>query len=190
MRGIDMNKSTKGALAAGAAASLLLGGAGSLAYWTDSDTVDGSDIASGHLKLVQSPTDCDAKWQLNGSDLKSTDVLSPEDTLTRHCAYTVSMDGTNLTATLAVVGGDLGGGDPELEGDLDVVGAFTYDNDITDAVDPDAVVNNTTTLNNGGVVDVLVTVSFKDKTVVNNASNTGVNLTSALNDLTVTATQS
>ena len=47
-----MKKSTKGALAAAAAGSLLLGGAGSLAYWTDAETVGGGSIASGHLKLL------------------------------------------------------------------------------------------------------------------------------------------
>ncbi len=39
-----MKKSTKGALAAAAAGSLLLGGAGSLAYWTDAESITGTSI--------------------------------------------------------------------------------------------------------------------------------------------------
>ena len=46
-----MNKTTKGSLAAGAAAVLLLGGAGSLAYWTDAASIDGGSITSGTLTL-------------------------------------------------------------------------------------------------------------------------------------------
>lgn len=36
-----MRKTTKGALAAGAAAALLIGGAGTLAYWAAEDSADG-----------------------------------------------------------------------------------------------------------------------------------------------------
>ena len=39
-----MKKSTKGALAAGSAAFLLVGGAGSLAYWTDNGDVTGTTL--------------------------------------------------------------------------------------------------------------------------------------------------
>ena len=44
-----MKKSTKGALAATTAGVLLLGGAGSLAFWSDS--IGGSTISSGHISL-------------------------------------------------------------------------------------------------------------------------------------------
>jgi len=46
-----MNKTIKGSLAAGAAAVLLLGGAGSLAYWTDAADIDGGTITAGTLTL-------------------------------------------------------------------------------------------------------------------------------------------
>jgi predicted ribosomally synthesized peptide with SipW-like signal peptide len=48
-----MRKSTKGALAAGTAAVLLTGGAGSLAYWTATDTTKGAVIGAGQLGLTQ-----------------------------------------------------------------------------------------------------------------------------------------
>ena len=41
-----MNRTTKGAIAAGAAAVLLLGGAGSLAYWSDCQDAAGGTINS------------------------------------------------------------------------------------------------------------------------------------------------
>ena len=46
-----MKKSTKGALAASSAAVLLLGGAGSLAFWSDSQDVGSANITSGELTL-------------------------------------------------------------------------------------------------------------------------------------------
>ncbi len=48
-----MNKSTKGALAAACGGVLLLGWAGSLAYWTDGTNIDGDSFASGHLQLTE-----------------------------------------------------------------------------------------------------------------------------------------
>ena len=65
-----MKKSTKGAFAAAAAGSLLLGGAGSLAYWTDASTVDGKAITSGHLQLNPITATCDDSWQLDGEAFK------------------------------------------------------------------------------------------------------------------------
>ena len=49
-----MNKTVKGAFAAGTAAFLLVGGAGSLAYWNDTANVAGSTINSGTLTLDSS----------------------------------------------------------------------------------------------------------------------------------------
>ena len=46
-----MNKFAKGAIAAGAATLLLLGGAGTLAYWNSEATVAGSNITAGNLTL-------------------------------------------------------------------------------------------------------------------------------------------
>ena len=58
-----MKKSTKGALAAGGAAFLLLGGAGSLAYWTDTPT---SRHRAGVRHLTIISNDCgSAPWELD-----------------------------------------------------------------------------------------------------------------------------
>ena len=62
-----MNKTAKGALAASAAAVLLAGGAGTLAFWTDSANVNGGSITAGTLgiaPLVVAPNTqaCDTNW--------------------------------------------------------------------------------------------------------------------------------
>ena len=59
-----MKKSTKGAVAVAAAAVLLTGGAGTLAYWSDSVDLPGGSISSGSLSL--GTPDCGSGWTLDG----------------------------------------------------------------------------------------------------------------------------
>ncbi|GAA4099470.1 alternate-type signal peptide domain-containing protein [Nocardioides kongjuensis] len=93
-----MKKTTKGALAAGTAAVLLMGGAGTLAYWTDSDTVTGSSITSGHLSLDASACQGTTGWLLEGAPFDpSTGTLIPGDTLSKTCNAVVNVKGTHFT---------------------------------------------------------------------------------------------
>lgn len=98
-----MKKSTKGAVAAGSAAVLLMGGVGTLAYWNDSETVTGTTIGSGRLDLEV--VDCD-DWQLDadggaGGDLGSREIV-PGDSLTKTCTYTLTAEGDHLEASLGI----------------------------------------------------------------------------------------
>lgn len=90
-----MKKSTKGALAAGGAAALLLGGAGTLAYWTDTADVPGTSITSGHLDLADE--DCGDGWVLDGGVAYTDQLLVPGDTLTKSCSYTLDIAGEHFT---------------------------------------------------------------------------------------------
>lgn len=97
-----MGRTTKGALAAAAAAVLLLGGAGTIAYWTDAETADGGSVDSGSLSLGV-PT-CDTDWvYAAGSAGAGTTVVEfvPGDVVTKECSFTVEASGDNLSATLA-----------------------------------------------------------------------------------------
>ncbi|QSE93293.1 alternate-type signal peptide domain-containing protein [Rhodococcus pseudokoreensis] len=103
-----MNKQTKAALAAGAGALLLLGGAGSLAYWHDETDIGGNaEIQSGTLAL----DDCaagGAGWSDVSPDATTggpiADItqflLVPGDTLEYTCDSTITASGDNLQATL------------------------------------------------------------------------------------------
>ncbi|MCX6395246.1 MAG: alternate-type signal peptide domain-containing protein [Propionibacteriales bacterium] len=107
-----MKKSTKGALAAAAAGSLLLGGASTLAFWSDNASIAGSTITAGTLDL--NLTTC-GDWQLDGvggagGDLNGR-LLVPGDSLTKTCTYTISSTGDHLAAKLDV-------GLPTSSGDL------------------------------------------------------------------------
>lgn len=55
-----MNKFAKGSLAAGAGVVLLLGGAGTLAYWNDSAELTGGTVNAGELTLT--PVEGSGKW--------------------------------------------------------------------------------------------------------------------------------
>ncbi|MDI9898125.1 alternate-type signal peptide domain-containing protein [Rhodococcus sp. IEGM 1381] len=103
-----MNKATKGAIAAGAAAVLLLGGLGSLAVWNDSETLGGGTITSGDLSLTLVPNSAawfDASDDVNaGADLPIADIAAfrivPGDTVAYTARFNIQAEGNNLTANL------------------------------------------------------------------------------------------
>ncbi|UNQ40634.1 alternate-type signal peptide domain-containing protein [Prescottella equi] len=94
-----MNKKTKGAIAAGAAAALLAGGAGSFALWSDSESITGAGtIKSGTLdiKSASGGTWSDA----SGSIDLSTYKIVPGKSITYSVPVVVHVEGNGLTAKL------------------------------------------------------------------------------------------
>ncbi|WP_341242785.1 alternate-type signal peptide domain-containing protein [uncultured Nocardioides sp.] len=134
-----MRTSLKAALAGVAGAGLLLGGAGSLAFWNDTEDVPGGTIESGVLNLG-SPV-CD-DWQLDGSggafslDGEAPDVIVPGDTISQTCELDLDVVGKHLTATLSASAPSLG--DSELDNELVASAVYELDSDGTDSVGPDA----------------------------------------------------
>lgn len=92
-----MKKSTKGALAAGAAAALLLGGAGTLAYWTADAEVNGGTLNAGSIELTAA--DCDGFVHSDGSPVS---LVVPGDVVTNDCDVTLVLEGDNIGATLTI----------------------------------------------------------------------------------------
>lgn len=114
-----MKKSTKGAFAAAAAGVLLVGGAGSLAFWNDTFTVGAGTINSGHLTLDDTTVGpiagtgddgCGAAlWTLDSAGGatafdQATDKIVPGDVLTKVCTYKISASGNHLSADLTTSG--------------------------------------------------------------------------------------
>jgi alternate signal-mediated exported protein len=100
-----MKKSTKGAIAASAAGVLLLGGAGSLAYWNATQDAGSADIKSGNITL--SAPDCTTAggshdWQLENGDtyVPGTTKVVPGDTISKVCDMTLVLTGEHIGATL------------------------------------------------------------------------------------------
>ena len=157
-----MKKSTKGALAATTAGVLLLGGAGSLAFWSDSITIGGSTISSGHISLDDTTAgDCaGADWVLDNGEATAgavfdpaTSTLVPGDSITKTCTFDVTARGDHLGANLAATGGaesaPATGGD--LAPDVDTTAVFTVDG---------ATATSITEGNNGDELEATITLSF------------------------------
>lgn len=168
-----MRKTVKGALAAGVGAVLLLGGAGTLAYWTDTGTVTGTGITSGHLMLIN--PSC-AGWQLDGGAAFTTQLIVPGDTLTEACTFEVDAAGEHITASFDVSTPSWLASNA-LTDELDITATYLVDG-VPTAVFPATVVD-------GDIVTATIVVTFTGP----DATNASEDLTATLNDITVTATQ-
>lgn len=169
----EMKKSTKGAFAAGTAAVLLMGGAGTLAYWSDSDTLDGGKVEAGTLTL--SDVDCGDTWTEGADD--DVQLLVPGDTVTKECTGEITMTGDHISATVTL-------------DDASVETAEAAFNDVTtagDAVDITADLTGGGTVSESGPVSVTITVAWPYGTVADNDAQ-GVS-TTALDDLVLNAVQ-
>ncbi|NYD56827.1 alternate signal-mediated exported protein [Nocardioides marinisabuli] len=198
-----MRTSLKAALAGVAGAGLLLGGAGSLAFWNDTQTENGGTIESGTLNLLD--RDCSG-WVVAGSEPATTvDLLNdflvvPGTEVSKTCTYGVKVEGV-LEASLSVNDADDDG--LELGPELEVTSDFSILDSVGDPSVGDAVVvtggvgkwtfNQADT---GKTLKAVITVKlpFEDG-VVNNAANSLVGdgdkvaLATRLDDLTVTVKQ-
>lgn len=169
------SRTTKGALAAGVAALLLLGGAGTLAYWSATATVPGSPIESGELKLG-APV-CPAGWTLDAGAPFTTQLIVPGDVLTKVCTIDLIATGDHLGATLAIG-----------------TAAFTSSNALVDELDAEATftvngvpTNQITEADDTGTAEIsaTITVTFDGPA----ATNASQDLQAALDSVAVTATQ-
>lgn len=172
-----MNKASKGLLAASAAGVLLLGGAGSLAYWSDAAEVGGGTLNAGQLQLDDTTSGgcAAATWTLDTAEDPAgaafdpaTDTLVPGDVLSKHCTFTIAAVGTHLRADLTASGGAASG---DLAPALVTSGTFTVGG---------ATVTSITDADNGATLDATVQVTFDP------ASGNDTQLQSAsLSDFTV-----
>lgn len=176
-----MNKTTKGALAAGAAGALLLGGAGSLAYWNATADVAGGAINSGKLTLEDTTTGtcADADWILDDAEEPAgavfdpaADTLVPGDVLTKECTYTIGAEGTHLRADLSTSGGEASG---DLSSALDVSSTFTVDG---------AAATSVTEADDGSELAATISVTFDPA-----SDNSTQEKDATLSDYVVTLTQ-
>ena len=111
-----MNKLVKGAVATAAGVALLMGGAGTFAYWNDSVGITGGTITAGTL-VVTDATPLSGVWSVQKNGLLTattvsniaTFTASPGDKLTYTKNVTITATGDNLTATLALGAGSIAG---------------------------------------------------------------------------------
>ena len=178
-----MTKTFKGAVAALAGALLLLGGAGSLAYWTSEQTVPGGAIDAGSLALGV-PT-CGGGWTLDaagggGTYTPGTTLLVPGDVITETCTATLTATGSHMAGTITA-------STPTVTGAAAGVITATVSH-ITDTSQDDADLTTTgfTEDNDGDTLSIQIAVTFVDPGIEDNSTQS---LIAALGDITLTATQ-
>ncbi len=169
-----MNKKVaKGALAAVVAVLLLLGGAGSYALWSDSDSADAGQITAGTLDISLVGT---GQWEdvspgaINSGPIADINTfrIVPGDVLRYNANFRIGASGENLRATVtgtqsdAVISPDLA---PYVDIDTTATinGAALPANEITEA-------------NDGDTVDVAITVTFDSATPDQDGQNGTINL--------------
>lgn len=86
-----MNKLTKAGIATAAGIALLMGGAGTLAFWNDGAGLGGGTVTAGHLNLTSAG---DGAWD------EDLDFIVPGDTVTYTETLTLSAVGDNLSFEL------------------------------------------------------------------------------------------
>ena len=98
-----MERLTKAAVATGGAAVLLLGGAGTLAYWTAEGTATGTALTSGNLTVTAGTC---ADWTYTEEDGGGdVTLIVPGDTVETECTLTVTGEGDHLAVTAALADG-------------------------------------------------------------------------------------
>ena len=173
-----MNRTYKGALAAGGAAVLLLGGLGTLAYWSDSQDVTGTGITSGELKL--GAPDCGTGWTLDGGTVFTTQLLVPGDVITKTCTLDLVATGVHVAADLSISTADWAAGSATaLTDELSASAVFTVGGATTTRV---------TEADDTGVTDeieAVIEVTFTGTS----ATNASQALSATLDTITVSAVQ-
>lgn len=181
-----MKKSTKGALAGGAMVVLLMGGAGSLAYWNDTQSLPASTVTSGHLKLVSDPA-APAAWKLNGNavaDITAVRIV-PGDQLTFTGGYKLQAKGDNIKGTLAVTGAAGSGplAAPGTSGGVTTTATFTKGGTAITGTP------TVTQADDNAAIGASVLIDFPFGTTADNASNVLGGLTLNLTAIQVSVTQ-
>lgn len=168
-----MNKFAKGSLAAGAGLVLLLGGAGTLAYWNDSAELTGGTINAGTLDL----TATEGAWTQSGSAIEDIAQwqMVPGDELTYTADLGLLAQGDNIQGTVVLDESfvEITGGDDQIDVSFDVVDGATLPAGVTYA---DETFTFTQTSGEEAVgIPVEVTVSFPfDEDAEQNASKGAV----------------
>ena len=177
-----MKKTTKGALAAAAAGTLLVGGAGTYAFWTDSTNVSGATFTSGHLKLTDSTCES-ADWTIDTTDavVDANTRIVPGDTLTKVCTFKINTAGDHIKVNLDTDTPDWNASSDSALTDELTIGA-TFKEGATVINDGDPVTPNST-------ITATITVGFPGAAATN-ASNDLNGLTAVLDGITLVASQS
>lgn len=174
-----MKKQTKGAIAGGIAAVLLLGGASTLAYWSDTANGDGGTISSGDLSLTAGTA---SEWTYAGTS-DAVGTIVPGDSIEKTIDFTITAKGDHIQAALdtpATINATVTSTPEPTTMQLDVDSSFQVE-----GADAPATI---TAANDGDVVTATITVDFPYGSGTVNGNDTK-NLEASLDEITVSLTQ-
>lgn len=104
-----MNKFLTGAIATAAGVALLMGGAGTFAYWNSSATPTTSTITAGNLAVTDAGSST-AVWKSGNTVINPANFkAAPGDVLTYTKTMNITATGDNLVATLGLGAGSITG---------------------------------------------------------------------------------
>ncbi|QWC86543.1 alternate-type signal peptide domain-containing protein [Nocardioidaceae bacterium] len=152
-RGETLRRRTRAAAAA-TAGLLLIGGAGTLSYWTDTEITDGIELATGEITL--SPFECDPDgWTFaDGDPLVDGEQIVPGDVVSKSCSFDVTMEGDNARAALELTDAPIFLESNDFTVQLTPTATYSIDGEPVPAELDDE--------NNGDTVDVDLSVVFSD----------------------------
>jgi alternate signal-mediated exported protein len=199
VRGTQMNKLAKGAIAGAAGIALLLGGAGTFAFWNSSQPVSGGTITAGNL-LVEQDGAAGVWTNQTGNTINiATYRVVPGDVLTFTDTLNVTAVGNTLKATLSISGGSVAPASAAVDADVKLAQQLTGNAVVTASGDGFSGSGPTYTVTaasgTGGsivaqpvVVKAVLTFPFAGPPAVTTADNSAklgvVNLTAMAVDLT------
>jgi len=190
-----MQRLTKAAMSTGAAALLLMGGAGTMAYWTAQSTATApTALASGAFTV--SGAQC-GNWVYAASMSDKGDAVGaivPGDSVTTNCTYTLSGSGTNLALAGAKVNTPTWNtttSDAALTSALGTasVGSITFAGDPKTVDAATGMFTDGSTIaiaSSGTAVSVQINVTFPLGSSADNSTLSATALTAALQDVSVT----
>lgn len=165
-----MNRLLKGSIAGAAGLVLLLGGAGTFAYWNDQVGIAGGPVTAGQLDISDDGVAGVWRDQTNTVITPATFRVSPGDTLTYTDQLTVTASGINLVASLALTGGAIAPANPQTAADV-ALASFLTANAVLTATGTAVSGTGPYTIRQGtGVVTVTVTIPFPIGATATNSS--------------------
>ncbi len=162
-----MNKLTKAGIATAAGIALLMGGAGTLAFWNDQAELAGGTVNTGHLTLTSNG---DGAWD------EDLDFIVPGDTVTYTETLELEVEGDNIKVDIAADTGALATYDA-----ITVTPTVTVLDEDSDPVSLSNLTRGTYT------VEVEVVVTFPWGTDTPGDEDEGISID--FNDIVITATQ-
>ena len=103
-----MNKMIKGSIAGATGVALLMGGFGTFALWSDTETLGATGVTSGELDIATTAGVWDDEnTTSSAADWSSSDLMVPGDKVSYTQTFTVKGTGKNLKGTVSLASSTL-----------------------------------------------------------------------------------